>query len=130
MKETNEGFHTEGDTELGLVEVYQKDSEEYFQKRNKYEGIMWRWTVYGPLGDKQIKKMNVSARNGIVERGSDCRELETACHVWSRKPLLSFSWSLPYRNVGLMLTNLFFHKKVEVLWSGQTKIFLNTVRPK
>lgn len=42
MKETNEGFHTEGDTELGLVEVYQKDSEEYFQKRNKYEGIMWR----------------------------------------------------------------------------------------
>lgn len=42
MKETNEGFHSEGDVELGLVEAYQKDSEEHFQRRNKHEGIMWR----------------------------------------------------------------------------------------
>lgn len=56
---TNEGFHSEGDVELGLVEVYQKDSEEHFQKRNKYEGIIWKWKAYGPLGDRQIKKMDV-----------------------------------------------------------------------
>ena len=44
---------------MGLVEVYQKDSEEHFQKRNKYEGMIWKWKVYGPLGDRQIKEMGV-----------------------------------------------------------------------
>lgn len=41
MKEANEGFHSE-DVDLELVDVYQKDSEEHFQKRNKYEGIIWK----------------------------------------------------------------------------------------